>query len=97
MAQPSLSLVSALLITSILPLAILLIATELSLKYPSKRKSIGTVVAIIGILEIMGFFMLSLTIEGVTYRIPFSPRIIMVMQGSITLIGGLVMLYYAKT
>jgi hypothetical protein len=71
-------------------------ATELSLKYPLKRKNIGTVLAIIGILEVLGFFMLSFTFEGVTYRIPFSPRLIMVMQGSITLTGGLVILYYAK-
>ena len=96
MAQPAISTVSAILITSILPLVIFFVATELSLKYPSKRKTIGTVLAIIGVLEILGFFMLSFTIEGVTYRIPFSPRIIMLMQGSITLTGGLVILYYTK-
>lgn len=73
-----------------------MIATELSLKYPLKRKSIGTVLAVIGVLEMLGFFMLSFTIDGVAYRIPFSPRIIMVMQGSITLTGGLVILYYSK-
>jgi predicted membrane protein len=96
LAQPTISIVSTLLITAILPLIILLMATELSLKYPLKRKNIGTVLAIIGILEVLGFFMLSFTFEGVTYRIPFSPRLIMVMQGSITLTGGLVILYYAK-
>lgn len=96
MAQPTISIVSTLLITAILPLIILLMATDLSLKYPLKRKNIGTVLAIIGVLEVIGFFMLSFTFEGVTYRIPFSPRLIMVMQGSITLTGGLVILYYAK-
>ena len=96
MAQPTISIVSALLITSILPLVILLIATELSLKHPSQRKNIGTVLAIIGVLELLGFFMLSLSIDGVAYRIPFSPRIIMVMQGSITLTGGLAILYYSQ-
>ena len=96
LAQPSISLVSSMLVTSILPLVILLIATELSLKFPSQRKSIGTATAAIGVLEILGFFMLSITIEEVIYRVPFSPRIIMVMQGSITMIGGLVILYYAK-
>ena len=44
----------------------------------------------------MGFFMLSFTFEGIAYRIPFSPRVVMVMQGSITLNGGLVIFYYAK-
>jgi hypothetical protein len=97
MAQPTISIVSALLLTSILPLVILLIATELSLKYESKRKSIGTAAALIGVLEMLGFFMLAITIEEVTYRIPFSPRIIMLIQGSITLIGGLVILFYAKS
>ena len=84
MAQPEISIVSTLILTSILPLIILLSAAELSLKYHSRRKSIGTVVAVIGVLEMIGFLMLSLTIEGVTYRIPFSPRIIMLMQGSFT-------------
>lgn len=97
MAQPEISIASTLIITSILPVLILLIATQLSLKYSSKRKSIGTVVAVIGVLEMIGFFMLSFTIEGVTYRVPFSPRIIMLMQGSITLIGGLAILFYAKS
>jgi hypothetical protein len=97
LAQPTISIVSALLITSILPLVILLIATELSLKFPSQRKSIGTATSVISVLEILGFFTLSLTIEEVTYRTPFSPRIIMVMQGTITLIGGLVILLYAKS
>ena len=97
MAQPTISIVSALLITSILPLVILLIAAELSLKFPSLRKRIGTATSVIGVLELLGFFTLSLTIEEVTYRIPFSPRIIMVMQGTLTLIGGLVILFYAKT
>jgi hypothetical protein len=97
LAQPSVSLVSALLVTSILPLVILFVAVAISLKLPSHRKSIGTSVAVIGILEMLGFFMLSLTIEEVIYRIPFSPRIIMLMQGSITLIGGLVILFYAKS
>lgn len=96
MAQPEISTVSALLITATLPLIILVIATELSLKYPLKRKSIGTVLAVIGVLEMLGFFMLSFTVNGVAYRIPFSPRIIMVMQGSITLTGGLAILYYSK-
>lgn len=73
-----------------------MIATELSLKYPLKRKSIGTVLAVIGVLEMLGFFMLSFTIDGIAYRIPFSPRIIMVMQGSITLTGGLAILFYSK-
>jgi hypothetical protein len=97
LTQPTISIVSALLTTSILPLVILLIATELSVKYPSQRKSIGTATSVIGVLEVLGFFMLSITIEEVIYRIPFSPRIIMVMQGTITLIGGLVILFYAKT
>ena len=97
MLKAVISIVSALLITSILPLVILLIFTGLSLKYASKRKSIGSVAALIGILEILGFFTLSLTIEEVTYRIPFSPRIIMVMQGTLTLIGGLAILFYAKS
>ena len=96
LAQPAVSMVSALLVASILPLVILLVATELSLKFPLQRKNIGTVLAVIGVLEMLGFFMLSITIEEVIYRVPFSPRIIMVMQGSITLIGGLVMLFYAK-
>jgi hypothetical protein len=97
LAQPTISIVSALLITSILPIVILLIATELSLKHPSQRKNIGTVLATIGVLELLGLFTLSITIEEVIYRIPFSPRIIMVMQGTITLIGGLVILFYAKS
>jgi hypothetical protein len=97
LAQPSISLVSSLLVTSILPLVILFVAVALSLKLPSHRKIIGTSVAGIGVLELAGFFMLSVTIEEVIYRIPFSPRAIMLMQGSITLIGGLVMLFYAKS
>jgi hypothetical protein len=97
LAQPAVSMVSAMLIVSILPLVSLFVAVALSLKYPLKRKGIGTSVAVIGVLEMLGFFMLSFTIEEVTYRIPFSPRIIMLMQGSITLIGGLVMLFFAKT
>ena len=96
MAQPAVSIVTALLITSILPLVILLIATELSLKFPSQRKSIGTTTSVIGVLEILGFFMLSITIEEVVYRIPFSPRIIMVMQGTLTLVGGLVILFFSR-
>ena len=96
MAQPAVSIVTALLITSILPLVILLIATELSLKFPSQRKRIGTATSVIGVLEILGFFMLSITIEEVVYRIPFSPRIIMVMQGTLTLVGGLVILFFSR-
>ena len=80
MAQQAFSIVSAFLITSIFPLVILLVAVGLSLKHPLKRKSVGTVLAIVGVLEILGFFMLSLTVEGVTYRIPFSPRMVMVEQ-----------------
>jgi hypothetical protein len=95
--KPTISIVSALFITSVLPLVILLIFTGLSLKYAAKRKSIGSVAALVGILEILGFFTLSLTIEEVTYRTPFSPRIIRVMQGTITLIGGLVILLYTKS
>ena len=97
MAQPAVSIVTALLITSILPLVILLIATELSLKFPSQRKSIGTTTSVIGVLEILGFFMLSITIEEVIYIVPFSPRIIMLMQGTLTLVGGLVILFYARS
>jgi hypothetical protein len=97
MSQPAFSIISASLITIVLPLSILLVAVALSMKLPSHRKSIGTSVAVIGVLELSGFFMLSVTIEEVIYRIPFSPRAIMLMQGSITLIGGLVMLFYAKS
>jgi hypothetical protein len=96
MSQPAVSIVSTVLITSILPLGILFVAATLSVKFFSKRKSIGTVLAIIGVLEMLGFFMFSITLEGVSYLIPFSPRVIMLVQGAITLFGGLVTLFYAK-
>jgi glucose uptake protein GlcU len=96
MSQPAFSIISASLITIVLPLSILLVAAALSVKYFSKRKRIGTVLAIIGVLEMLGYFMLYFTFEGVSYRIPFSPREIMLIQGIITLYGGIVILLYAK-
>ena len=88
--------VSFIIISIMLPLSIILIATGLSVKYYLKRKSIGTVLTVIGFLEVILFNMFSITFEGIKYRLPYTLRANMLLLGSITVIWGIITLFYAK-
>jgi hypothetical protein len=78
------------------PLVILLTSVALSVKYVAHRKTIGLALAIIGLLEMVGFFMFSVTLGYISYRISYLPRQIILLQGFITLSGGVVTVFYAK-
>ena len=96
MSQPVFSVDSAVLIAIIVPVVILLTSLVLSLKYVAHRKTIGLALAIIGLLEMVGFFMFSVTLGYISYRISYLPRQIILLQGFITLSGGVVTVFYAK-
>lgn len=93
MAPPSLPIVTAMLITTVVPLAILYAGRTLSLMYSDYKKIFGAGLIIIGLLEIVGFFQFHITISGVTYIIPQPTKIIILVQGFMTLIVGLLTFY----
>jgi hypothetical protein len=57
-----------------------LVGILLSVKYSAYRKTIGAILLVSGIAEI----------------IPFIPLLIIFIEGCMTLIGGLVILFFAK-
>jgi hypothetical protein len=93
MSPPSLPAVSAIIITLIVPLAILYAGKILSLRYSAYKKVFGAGLIIIGLLEIVGFFQFHVTINGVTYLIPQHLKIILLVQGFMTLLVGLATFY----
>jgi hypothetical protein len=80
---------SAILIALIVPIAILIVSAILSMKRSVYRRNIGRAVAIIGVLEMVGFFMFSITLGYIVYRIPYEARVIIFLQGLSTVLGGL--------
>ena len=80
---------SAILIALIVPLAILIVSVILSLKRSVYRKTIGRAIAVIGVLEMVGFFMFSITLGYTVYQIPYEARVIIFLQGLSTVLGGL--------
>jgi hypothetical protein len=54
---------SAILVAVLVPLAILIVSVVLSVKCFVCRRTIGTAIAVIGMLEMVGFFMFSITID----------------------------------
>jgi hypothetical protein len=87
---------SAVMIAVMVPLVILIISLVLSLKCFVCRRTIGKAVAIIGILEMMSFFMFSISLDYIVYQVPYEARLIISLQGLLTILGGLVTLVSAK-
>ena len=89
MSQPVLSTSSAILIALIVPLAIILSSVVLSVFCHVCRRTIGKAVAMVGVIEMMGFIMFFLSM-------PFEARVIIFLQGFITVFSGLAVFVSAK-
>jgi hypothetical protein len=96
LAPASLPVVSAMLITLVVPLAILCAGKVLSVRYSTYKKVFAAGLIAVGLLEIVGFFQFSITINGVVYLIPQHLKIIILVQGFMTLLAGL-LAFYSKT
>ena len=96
MSQPEFSFAIAYLVTLIVPLVILITCAFLALKYVTHRRSIGASLALIGAFEIIAHLQVTATLSGISYQIPYIPRLILLLQGFLTIIGGLATIHYAK-
>jgi hypothetical protein len=95
MSSASVAIVSAMIITLVVPLAILYAGKVLSVRYSAYKKFFGAGLIAVGLLEIVGFFQFSITIYDVTYLIPKHLKIIVLVQGFMTLLVGL-LIFYSK-
>jgi len=93
MFPPSLPISSAMIVTLTVPLAILYAGKGLSVRYSTCKKVFGIGLIAIGLLEIMGFFQFHITINDITYIIPQPTKIIILVQGFMTLLVGLATFY----
>jgi hypothetical protein len=84
------------LIAISVPVVILMISLILSLKCFVCRKTIGKAVALIGILEMIGFFMFTITIGNTEYIVPYEARMIIFLQGFLTILSGVATSVSAK-
>ena len=89
MSLESFPVVPSMMVTLIAPLAILYAGKALSVKYSAYKKIFGFCLIVMGLLEIVGFFQFHITINDITYIIPQHPKIIMLVQGFMTLLIGL--------
>jgi hypothetical protein len=96
LAPASLPVVSAMLITLVVPLAILYAGKVLSVRYSTYKKVFAVGLIAVGLLEIVGFFQFSITINEVVYLIQQHLKIIILVQGFMTLLAGL-LAFYSKT
>ena len=96
MSQPEFSFAIAYIVTLIVPLVILITCVFLAVKYITHRKIIGTSLALIGVFEIIAHLQVTATLNGISYQIPYIPRLILLLQGFLTIIGGLATIHYAK-
>jgi hypothetical protein len=96
LAPASLPVVSAMLITLVVPLAILYAGKVLSVRYSTYKKVFAAGLIAVGLLEIVGFFQFSITINEVVYLIQQHLKIIILVQGFMTLLVGL-LTFYSKT
>jgi hypothetical protein len=79
-----------------IPIVILLVGILLSVKYFAYRKPIGVGLITIGILEILPFFIFYLVLNDLSHGIPFTPLSIIFIEGCITLVVGVVILFFTK-
>jgi hypothetical protein len=86
----------AILIVLAVPLIILAVSVLLSLKCHVCRRTVGITIAVIGMLEMVGFFMFSITLNYIVYQIPYITRIIILIQGVMTFFGGIITLVSAQ-
>jgi len=93
MSSASVAVVSAMIITLVVPLAILYAGKFLSVRFSAYKKFFGAGLITVGLLEIVGFFQFSITINDVTYLIPQHLKIIILVQGFMTLLVGLATFY----
>mgnify|MGYP006958016989 CR=1 FL=1 len=91
-----LSTSTAIMVAVIIPVAILLVSLFLSLLCFVCRRTIGKTIAIIGFLEMMGFFLFTITINYIEYQVPFESRMVIVLQGLLTILAGAVTVVSAK-
>lgn len=75
---------------------IFLVGILLSVKFSAHRKAIGVGLITIGIIEILPLVLFYLGLNDVSYLIPFTPLSIIFMEGCITLVCGIVILYLSK-
>ena len=93
MSPPSLPILTSMMVTLIVPLAILYAGKTLSVKYSSYKKIFGFGLIAVGLLEIVGFFQFHITINDITYIIPQHLKLIMLVQGFMALLIGLSTFY----
>jgi len=93
MSSASVAVVSAMIITLVVPLAVLYAGKVLSVRFSAYKKFFGAGLIAVSLLEIVGFFQFSITINDVTYLIPQHLKIIILVQGFITLLVGLATFY----
>ena len=73
-----------------------LVGILLSVKYSAYRKTIGAILLVSGIAEIIPFILFILGLNDIVLFIPFIPLLIIFIEGCMTLISGLVILFFAK-
>ena len=79
-----------------IPLVILLVGILLSVKFSAYRKPIGAGLITVGILEILPFVLFYLGLNDVSYLMPSTPLSIIFIEGCITLVCGIVIVFLSK-
>jgi predicted membrane channel-forming protein YqfA (hemolysin III family) len=76
-------------------MVILLVGVILSvISNPAFRKPIGAVLSVVGVLEVVPFFIN--LVKDISRIIPFVPLLILFIVGCVTLICGVVIFYLSK-
>jgi predicted membrane channel-forming protein YqfA (hemolysin III family) len=82
-------------IVLLIPMVILLVGVILSvISNPAFRKPIGAVLSVVGVLEVVPFFIN--LVKDISRIIPFVPLLILFIVGCVTLICGVVIFYLSK-
>jgi len=83
------------LIVLLIPMVILLVGVILSvISNPAFRKPIGAVLSVVGVLEVVPFFIN--LVKDISRIIPFVPLLILFIEGCVTLLCGVVIFYLPK-
>ncbi|MCX6644710.1 MAG: hypothetical protein NT043_05850 [Candidatus Bathyarchaeota archaeon] len=82
------------LIVLAIPMVILLIGVILSVSNPAFRKHIRVVLSVVGVLEVIPFFIN--LVKDISRIIPFVPLLILFIEGCVTLLCGVAIFYLPK-
>ena len=79
-----------------IPLVVFIVGVVFSVTNVALRKPVGATLIVLGVLEVLPFFLLLLGLNDITYFMPFILLAIIFVEGCITLLGGVFIVNLGK-